>query len=210
MMKSLMKHISFAALLFAYSHFAVAENLYASNVQTRLADADRDGVIDARDLCPNTPQGAAVDNDGCPNKNTKLLSVELNVLFDTGKAEIKPRFYPELKDLADFLADHPDSNVVIEGHTDSQGSAELNRSLSEQRASAIASVLVDSFRIKPDRVKSVGYGPTRPIATNETPEGRRQNRRVVAEVFARQQFASERWTIYSVDQSLNNTAFRNK
>ncbi|MDP5056576.1 MAG: OmpA family protein, partial [Marinomonas hwangdonensis] len=72
-----MKHISIAALLFAYSHFAVAESLYASNVQTRLADADRDGVIDARDLCPNTSQGAAVDNDGCPNKNTKLLSVEL-------------------------------------------------------------------------------------------------------------------------------------
>jgi len=208
-MTSLFKHISIAACLLAFSHFATAESLYASNVKARLADADRDGVIDARDLCPDTPIGSAIDNEGCPNQSSKLLSIELNILFDSGKANIKPRFYSELKDLAKFLREHPTSTVVIEGHTDSLGSAESNRALSQKRASAIADVLVDSFRIKADRVKGVGYGETRPIATNETAEGRSQNRRVVAEVFAKQQFANQRWTIYSVDQSAN-TAYNRK
>ena len=208
-MKKLFTHISIVASLLAFSHFAAAESLYASNVKARLADADRDGVIDARDLCPDTAQGAAVDNDGCPAQTSKLLSVELNILFDSGKANIKPKFYSELKELATFLRKHPNSNVVIEGHTDSLGSAESNRVLSQKRASAIADVLIDSFRIPADRVKGVGYGETRPIATNETAEGRSQNRRVVAEVFAKQQFANQRWTIYSVDQSANTAYNRN-
>lgn len=205
-MKTIINTIGLIGALFAFSHPVSAESLYAANIQSRLADADRDGVIDARDLCPDTSQGAAVDNDGCPEQTSKLLSVELNVLFDTGKADINPRFYTELKDLAQFLQDNPTSNVVIEGHTDSQGSAELNQELSQQRATAIANVLVDSFRIASDRVKGIGYGATRPVASNDTEDGRRENRRVVAEVFAKQQFANERWTIYSVDQSFNNTA----
>lgn len=208
-MKTLIKTIAFTGTLLLYGQFAAAESLYASNVQSRLTDVDRDGVIDARDLCPDTSEGAAVDNYGCPNQTTKLLSVELNVLFDSGKADIKPRFYSELKGLAKFLQDHPSSTVVIEGHTDSQGSAELNRDLSQQRASAIADVLVDSFRIKADRVKGIGYGAARPIADNDTESGRKLNRRVVAEVFAKQQFANERWTIYSVDKN-GSTALNNR
>jgi OOP family OmpA-OmpF porin len=208
-MKTFIKTISLIWVLFTLSDFAVAESLYASSVQTRLADADRDGVIDARDLCPDTPEGSAIDNYGCPNQITKLLSVELNVLFDSGKADIKPRFYSELKDLAKFLQDHPASTVVIEGHTDSKGSSELNRSLSQKRASAIADVLVDSFRIKPDRVKGIGYGETRPIASNDTDTGRKQNRRVVAEVFSKQQLSNERWTIYSVDQNTSTALNKN-
>ncbi|WP_421851609.1 OmpA family protein [Marinomonas sp.] len=208
-MKALIKTIALTGTLLVYGQLAAAESLYASNVQSRLADTDRDGVIDARDLCPDTSEGAAVDNYGCPNKTTKLLTVELNVLFDSGKAEIKPRFYTELKDLAKFLQEHPTSNVVIEGHTDSVGSAELNRDLSQRRATAIADVLVDSFRIQADRVKGIGYGETRPIADNETEAGRKLNRRVVAEVFAKEQFANERWTIYSVDKNAN-TALNNR
>lgn len=208
-MKALIKAITLTGSLLVCGQLVAAESLYASNVQSRLADADRDGVIDARDLCPDTLKGAAVDNDGCPNKVSKLLSVELNVLFDTGKADIKPRFYSELKELAKFLQEHPTSTVVIEGHTDSQGSAELNQELSQQRASSIADVLVDSFRIKADRVKGIGYGATRPIADNETELGRKQNRRVVAEVFAKEQFANERWTIYSVDKN-GSTALNNR
>ena len=208
-MKTFIKTISLIMALFAYDQSLAAESLYASNVQSRLADSDKDGVIDARDLCPDTTEGSAVDNYGCPNESTKLLSIELNVLFDSGKSDIKPRFYTELKQLAKFLQDHPTSNVVIEGHTDSKGSAELNRELSQRRATAIADVLVDSFRIKADRVKGIGYGETRPIADNDTETGRKLNRRVVAEVFAKQQFANERWTIYSVDKN-SSTALNNR
>jgi outer membrane protein OmpA-like peptidoglycan-associated protein len=207
-MNTITKIISFG-ILFAFSHLASAESLYASKVQSRLADEDRDGVIAARDLCPNTPIGSAVDNNGCSSQTTKLLSIELNILFDSGKSDIKPRFYSELKELATFLRTHPTSTVIIEGHTDNKGSAKLNETLSQKRATAIADVLVDSFRIKSDRVKGVGYGETRPISSNDTEIGRMSNRRVVAEVVAKQQFANERWTIYSVDQSAN-TALNTK
>ncbi|MBR7887890.1 OmpA family protein [Marinomonas sp. A79] len=209
-MKLPIRIISIVSMLFAFqTHYTIAsETLYTSDIQPRLADADKDGVIDARDLCPGTPISAAIDNNGCSNQVTKLLSVELNVLFDSGKSDIKPRFYSELKSLADFLKSNPNSNVVIEGHTDSDGSAELNLNLSQQRASAISNVLIDSFRIDPSRVKGIGYGESRPISENDTAEGRELNRRVVAEVFAQQQFANERWTIYSIDNE--NTAFNSK
>ncbi|WP_417437568.1 OmpA family protein [Idiomarina abyssalis] len=200
--------LTLGALLF-FSQAAVAENLYTSNVLSRLADSDRDGVIDARDFCPNTSKDAAVDTYGCPDQTTKLLSIELNVLFDTGKADIKSRFYPELKDLADFLQKHPASTVVIEGHTDSVGSAEMNLDLSQRRASAIINVLVDNFRIQQARMKAIGYGENRPIADNNTDDGRKLNRRVVAEVFAKEQFANDRWTIYSVDKNAS-TALNNR
>ncbi|MEP0072111.1 MAG: OmpA family protein [Marinomonas sp.] len=207
-MSTITKVIIFG-ILFAFSHLASAESLYASKVQPRLSDEDRDGVIAARDLCPDTPTGSAVDNNGCPSQTTKLLSVELNILFDSGKADIHPRFYSELKDLASFLRSHPNSTVIIEGHTDDRGSEELNKTLSQKRATAIADVLVDSFRIKSERVKGIGYGESRPISSNDTETGREKNRRVVAEVLAEQQFANKRWTIYSVDASAN-TALNNR
>lgn len=202
--------MSIIGMVLAFSHITIAaESLYSSNVQSGLADTDRDGVIAARDLCPDTPSGSAVDNNGCPNQTTKLLSVQLNVLFNSGKADISPRFYPELEKLASFLQDHPNSTVVIEGHTDDKGSEDLNRELSQKRATAIADVLVDRFRIKPNRVKGIGYGEARPIDSNATEEGRAQNRRVVAEVYAQQQIVNERWTIFSVDSN-SNTALNKK
>ena len=108
--------------------------------------------------------------------------------------------FPEVKKLADFLRSNPDSSVVIEGHTDDVGNDEYNLNLSQNRANAIAAVLVDSFKIRASRVKGVGYGETKPIADNSTAAGREQNRRVVAEVFARQTADVKRWTIYSVDK----------
>jgi len=210
-MKSIIKNISIIGMAFAFSHAAIAaESLYSSNVQPRLADADKDGVIGARDLCPDTPKGSAVDNSGCPAQTTQLLTIELNILFDSGKSDISPRFYSELQELATFLKEHPNSTAVIEGHTDDKGSEKLNRELSQKRATAIADVLVDRFRVQPDRVKGIGYGESRPIDSNLTEEGRAQNRRVVAEVYAQQKIMNERWTIFSVDGSNTNTALNNK
>lgn len=193
------------ATLFTLCSSTFAESLYSSNPQSRLIDTDRDGVIDARDRCPSTKLGAEIDNYGCTTAAEKLFSAQLNVLFDSGKSIVKPRFYKELKELADFMNDNPSATVVIEGHTDSLGSDEMNTRLSQQRANAIADVLVDSFRIQQDRVKGIGYGAQRPIESNETESGREKNRRVVAEVFARQQQVQERWTIYSVDKSLTSS-----
>ncbi|TPE48467.1 OmpA family protein [Maribrevibacterium harenarium] len=186
--------------LFSGAAIAQADSLYGAKIAERLVDDDRDGVINARDICPGTPTGAMVDNDGCHEKSSKLLSIELQILFDSGKYEVKPAYFPEVKKLADFLRSNPDSSVVIEGHTDDVGNDEYNLNLSQNRANAIAAVLVDSFKIRASRVKGVGYGETKPIADNSTAAGREQNRRVVAEVFARQTADVKRWTIYSVDK----------
>lgn len=198
------KHLLFILTLLICSQIN-AGSLYGDKVRSRLADTDKDGVIDIRDRCNNTLYGAKVDNYGCSKTSTKLLSVELKVLFDTGKHEVKPKFYSELRKLASFLKKNPASAVVIEGHTDNVGSAKSNQALSQRRASAIADVLTSKFRIAKNRVEPKGFGETAPITTNDTDFGREANRRVVAEVFSRQTASLKRWTIYSVDEE-NKTA----
>jgi OOP family OmpA-OmpF porin len=199
------KHLLFILTLIICSQVN-AGSLYGDKVRTRLADTDKDGVIDVRDRCKNTLYGAKVNNYGCSEVSTKLLTVELKVLFDTGKYVVKPAFYGELSKLAKFLKENPASSVVIEGHTDNVGSARSNQQLSQNRATAIAKVITSKFNIPKNRVDAKGFGEDSPIATNETNQGRESNRRVVAEVFSRQTASLKRWTIYSIDQDENETA----
>jgi outer membrane protein OmpA-like peptidoglycan-associated protein len=196
--------VSLLLLLSSASH---AESLFDSNIKAGLSDHDKDGVIDARDHCANTPLGDAVDSNGCPKVSSKVLTVDLNILFDSGKAVVKPKFYPEVMKLATFLKDHPSSKVIIEGYTDNVGAETINKALSQKRATAIADVLIDSFRVSPKRVKAIGYGESNPIATNDTEQGRANNRRVLANVFAQQTADVKRWTIYSVDTKYNTALY---
>jgi outer membrane protein OmpA-like peptidoglycan-associated protein len=101
-----------------------------------------------------------------------------DVLFDTGKATLKPGAAQNIDRLARFLKESPDRTVNIEGHTDSTGSQELNMVLSQRRAEAVKAALMERG-VQGDRVAAVGKGPDLPVATNETPAGRQQNRRVV-------------------------------
>ncbi len=100
-----------------------------------------------------------------------------DVLFDTAQAGLKPGATTTVDRLAQFMRDYPERSVRIEGHTDSAGSDEANQSLSERRAAAVRDALV-SRGIEADRVTTVGMGEARPVATNDTPAGRQQNRRV--------------------------------
>jgi outer membrane protein OmpA-like peptidoglycan-associated protein len=100
-----------------------------------------------------------------------------DVLFDTGAATLKPGAATTMDRLAQFMRDYPERSVRIEGHTDSVGSEESNQALSERRADAVRSALVDR-NTPPDRITTVGYGEGRPIASNDTSGGRQQNRRV--------------------------------
>ena len=100
------------------------------------------------------------------------------ILFDTGSDVIKPESTPTLKEIGDMLKNHADLRLTIEGHTDDQGDAAANQSLSERRAAAVKAFLVQSYGIDAARLGSQGYGETKPAADNGTPEGRQQNRRV--------------------------------
>lgn len=191
--------IMICTALIGLSSYAQGGSLYSADLSNKLADSDKDGVINVRDLCSNTPLGARVDNNGCSEQSSKLLSLDLKILFSSGKYDVKPRYFSEIKKLADFLKANPSSSVVIEGHTDDVGNAEYNLALSQNRANAIAKVLVERFGITGDRVEGVGYGEEKPIATNDTATGRELNRRVVGEVFARKTADVKRWNIYSVD-----------
>lgn len=98
-------------------------------------------------------------------------------LFDFDKYDLRPEVLPELDKIANWFFLHPSARGIIEGHTDSIASAEYNQTLSERRAQAVYRYLVDKG-VAPARLSYVGYGLTRPVATNSTPEGRQQNRRV--------------------------------
>ena len=104
------------------------------------------------------------------------------VLFDSGKAQLRRSAQPVLDKVAQVLQEVPDQPIGVEGHTDNvpikySGWAD-NRALASARANAVVSYLVDKHGIAPSRLTAIGYGEARPIASNDTPEGRQQNRRV--------------------------------
>lgn len=100
------------------------------------------------------------------------------ILFDTGSDRIRPESTPTLKEIGEMLKAHADLTLLIEGHTDNVGSADANQSLSEKRAAAVRQYLIDSHGIDAARLTSQGFGASRPAASNDTVEGRQQNRRV--------------------------------
>jgi outer membrane protein OmpA-like peptidoglycan-associated protein len=100
-----------------------------------------------------------------------------DVLFDTGAATLKPGANLQLDRLGQYLQKNPQTHVMIEGHTDDRGSASYNEELSRRRAQVVADSLTERG-ITPDRVQAVGRGKDFPVASNDTPAGRQQNRRV--------------------------------
>lgn len=117
-------------------------------------------------------------------KELKLVPIEVgrsirlnNIFFDTGKSELRPESGPELDRLVTTLNDAPKMVIEVRGHTDNTGSNEINAKLSQDRADAVREYFI-SKGIEPDRIASKGFGETKPVATNDTDEGRQQNRRV--------------------------------
>ena len=115
-----------------------------------------------------------------PSMAAPRPAVTLNVLFGSNSDAIPSASYAEIDKLGTLLSwpQYTDYRIQLEGHTDSQGSARKNQALSEKRVQNIKTYLVQHFRLAPERILAVGYGSARPIATNDTPDGRSQNRRV--------------------------------
>jgi outer membrane protein OmpA-like peptidoglycan-associated protein len=106
-----------------------------------------------------------------------IITLPGNIFFDFNKADVKPALQEQLTEIAKALAAVPDQNLLIEGHTDSDGPSEYNLTLSEQRAQSVRSILL-AGGIAPERIETKGYGHTRPVASNENATGKAQNRRV--------------------------------
>lgn len=100
------------------------------------------------------------------------------IYFDTGKADVKPESKPQLDEIAKMLQAQPALRVYVVGHTDNQGTADANVTLSQQRAKAVADALAKGYRIDAARLMARGVGPLAPVASNEAEDGRARNRRV--------------------------------
>lgn len=100
------------------------------------------------------------------------------IYFDTGSDRLRPESAPTLKEIAAMLKEHGDLSLTIEGHTDNVGNAASNQSLSEKRAAAVKAALVADYGADAARLETAGFGASKPVGENGTPEGRQMNRRV--------------------------------
>ena len=124
-------------------------------------------------------QGASVERVGEGIK----ITFNSGLLFDVNKATLRDASKAELTKLAQILNKYPDTNILVEGHTDNTGSEEYNLELSRQRAQSVENYLA-SLNVDPTRFTIMGYGESQPVATNDTAEGRQQNRRVDLAIMA--------------------------
>lgn len=149
----------------------------ASPVVTTEPDRDKDGIPDVTDKCPDVKGIKPLK--GCPEADIlrRLAELARNVYFNTAKADLKPESFKPLGEVISIMKEYPDVLLTVEGHTDNQGGAEMNKGLSQRRAATVVRYLT-SKGITADRLSSAGYGLERPIATNGTPAGRALNRRV--------------------------------
>jgi len=134
-------------------------------------DDDNDGVNNCDDLCPTTLPGEQVSIKGC---------WIVDVKFDNDKDIIKPAYFQNLDNAAKVIKEHPELVIEVQGHTSKTGGFKHNMKLSERRAMAVKNYLVDGTHSP--NLTTRGYGWTQPIDTNDTEEGRANNRRVQLQV----------------------------
>jgi outer membrane protein OmpA-like peptidoglycan-associated protein len=146
-------------------------------------DNDQDGYLDPDDDCPTAPEvwNSYLDNDGCPDTIPTDLSEFAGAIpaiqFQVGSAKLKSSARPILDKAAQALLRYADLNVEIGGHASSEGDDDYNMALSQDRVETVREYLINKG-VDPDRLTARGFGETRPIADNETEQGRKANRRV--------------------------------
>jgi len=135
-------------------------------------DSDGDGVVDRKDRCPGTPSGLEVDRNGCVEP-----VVLKGVNFENNSAVLTAKAKSNLNDVAASLKKRHDVKITVAGHTDSRGSVEYNKTLSQRRAESVRKYLA-SMGVNASSLDAKGFGEEQPIATNDTSAGRAKNRRV--------------------------------
>ena len=144
----------------------------------------RDEVAQVGDFMKKYPTTTAVidcalDLKGLPAPPERLC-MSLKVEFATDSAQIDPAYYDQVNSVGEYMKKYPTTTAVIEGHTDSLGTADHNLRLSQQRADSVVNYLMEKFGIETSRLSAKGYGATRRIAYNNTEAGRQLNRRINA------------------------------
>lgn len=187
-----------AALLLSACSVSVSSPPVAMQ-QSDLYDADKDGVINARDACEGTPQGAVINNEGCSEIIDISARDDLHILFANNSAEIPQSFNEEVTDLARFLASFPQIHVELKGYASKVGNSAYNLALSKRRADSVKRALIRAG-VSADRIKIVGYGDSDPVAADSQDKSDMLSRRVTASVAISESEIVKKWTIYTSRQ----------
>ena len=167
--------------------------------QFDLSDGDGDGMIQARDECPNSKSGVKISNNGCGTNKLYTMRHRLDVNFANDSYFVGSKYIPEIEKLANFMIKFPNAEVMIEGHTSIQGSAQHNKILSKNRAIAIKDILTSRYDIASERITTVGLGFDKLLLQGNDEYIHEKNRRIVAEISSDISLDFMKWTIYSVD-----------
>lgn len=159
-------------------HTCPTPTLQTEKVMT--LDSDNDGVPDHLDMCPNTPTGTKVNDLGCTIHDEFTINERIQVSFDMNSSIVNPDYMSEIERIALLLNQYPTTKLVIEGHSSLIGSAEYNLWLSDRRAGAIRTIMINNFGIDPTRIEALGYGITKPIINAQTPQANKVNQRIEA------------------------------
>ena len=155
--------------------------------------------MDLWDDCVDSTPGAMVDDFGCEAKepemvpepsaadftldNAKIInSFNVNIEFASNSTEVLPEYENSLQDVIEALNNDPNSGVIIHGHASLDGDAAYNQRLSERRAKAVASLLMNKANIEARRITAVGYGESRPLVDEESDAANARNRRIEAAI----------------------------
>lgn len=161
-----------------------------------LQDDDRDGVINARDICADTIRGAHVDNDGCATHFMSSSKMQLKILFANNSDKINSVFMNEINNMVDFLKQHPQTSIELKGYASKVGNSEHNMSLSKNRANQVKDSLVNAG-VEFNRVTITGYGDTSLENSGDSEQSHATNRKVVATVVGYDDKILNEWNIFS-------------
>ncbi|MEZ9700956.1 OmpA family protein [Vibrio sp. 10N.261.46.E12] len=161
-----------------------------------LQDDDNDGVVNARDTCPGTPESSLVDNEGCGETVSSQEVRQLNILFANDSYEVNPIFSDQITTMAEFLETYQSASIEIQGYASKVGASEYNLELSKKRAHHVEDELL-SNGIDPSRVRVVGYGEERLESDGDDATSHALNRRVTATVVGLSEQIVEEWTIFT-------------
>jgi OOP family OmpA-OmpF porin len=170
-------HLAYLAEQRAETAQALADERVALAQIDQLGE-ERDALlIEARDRHIEVLETELAELRADRTERGLVVTLGDEVLFDVDQAELKPGGMQQLARVAEFLREHPDRKVLIEGHTDSTAPDTYNLALSQRRANAVEDFLITQG-VEPTRISAIGYGEQLPIATNDTAAGRQANRRV--------------------------------
>ncbi|CAK1691572.1 OmpA family protein [Vibrio splendidus] len=159
-------------------------------------DQDSDGVINERDLCPDTPQFAEIDNDGCGSLVEKEDSYVIRILFNNDSDIINSIYDQQIKGMVNFLKQYSNTAIEIQGYASNVGNHQYNMTLSTRRAKQVRNKIIN-LGIKESRIRIVGFGDTQLSSIGIDEISHALNRKVTATVVGHKGEVKEEWNIFT-------------